>query len=82
MESVLKLGGGGAGSRLPKGSVEFSQLTPGAHIKPHCGPSDHKWRLHLGLLVPPSELAAIRVGDQIQPWVSGKVLLFDDVRTV
>ena len=77
VEDVLARGGG---QRLPKGSVELSQLAPGTHIKPHCGPSDHKWRLHLGLLVPADGLAAIRVGEHVEPWVAGKALLFDDVR--
>lgn len=71
-----------AGSEgLPKGSVEFSILDEGTHIKPHCGPSNHKWRLHLGVVVPSG--CSIRVGDPTaessrRPWEEGKVILFDD----
>jgi hypothetical protein len=43
---------GAGGKDLPKGSVEFSILDEGTHIKPHCGPSNHKWRFHLGVIVP------------------------------
>ena len=100
--------GGGAGEGLPKGSVEFSILDAGTHIKPHCvspqrtrcmhcacallpktsilcrqGPSNHKWRLHLGVVVPDGGVSSIRVGDAAaaqarRPWEEGKVLLFDD----
>jgi hypothetical protein len=37
---------------LPLGSVEFSVLSPYTHLKPHCGPANHKLRLHLGLIIP------------------------------
>jgi hypothetical protein len=47
---------------LPKGSVEFSLLSGGTHIRPHCGPSNHRWRMHLGLVIPQEERASIRVG--------------------
>ena len=81
-----------AGGGLPKGSVEFSLLSAGTLIRPHCGPTNHKWRMHLGVLIPPGEAASIRVGglgngdteedgDGLQrrrAWEEGKVLLFDD----
>lgn len=71
------------GEDLPKGSVEFSILDEGTHIKPHCGPSNHKWRFHLGVIVPDNGSTSIRVGDPLadaarRPWQEGKVLLFDD----
>ena len=78
----------------PKGSVEFSLLIAGTRIRPHCGPTNHKWRMHLGVLIPPGETASIRVGGlgndateapagggglpRRRAWKEGKVLLFDD----
>ena len=63
--------------------MEFSILDEGTHIKPHCGPSNHKWRFHLGVIVPDNGSTSIRVGDPLadgarRPWEEGKVLLFDD----
>ena len=71
------------GEGLPKGSVEFSILDEGTHIKPHCGPSNHKWRFHLGVIVPSGGTTSIRVGDpealdSRRPWEEGKVIMFDD----
>ncbi len=54
----------------------FSVLEPGTHILPHCGPSNYRLRLHLGLVVP--EGCRIRVGDQTRTWEEGKVLVLDD----
>ena len=42
-------------ARLPRGSVEFSVLAPGAHLRSHCGPTNHRLRVHLPLLVPRTE---------------------------
>jgi hypothetical protein len=41
-----------AAFELPKGSMQFSILQPGTHLRPHCGPTNHKLRVHLGLVVP------------------------------
>ena len=46
---------------------------------PHCGPSNLKLRLHLGLVIPQGD-CTIRVGDQRRGWVEGEVLVLDDVR--
>ena len=40
--------------RLPRGSVEFSVLAPDSHLRSHCGPTNHRLRLHLPLAVPNS----------------------------
>ena len=37
---------------LPRGAFELSLLAPGTHIAPHCGPTNHRLRLHLALSVP------------------------------
>ena len=54
----------------------FSRLAAGAVITPHVGYSNEVLRLHLGLLV--QAPSGIRVGQQVQTWVPGKCLIFDD----
>ncbi len=54
----------------------LSVLQPGAEIKPHFGLSNIKLTVHLGLDIPID--CAIRVGDEVQYWQDGKVLIFDD----
>ncbi len=58
------------------GHAYFSALSPGAHIKPHCGPVNAWLRCHLGLVVP--EGCRIRVGAETQAWNEGSCLIFDD----
>ncbi|KAH8063732.1 peptide-aspartate beta-dioxygenase [Aureococcus anophagefferens] len=58
------------------GSAYFSLLAPRTHIKRHCGPTNARLRLHLGLVVPDG--CSIRVGDEVRTWVEGRCLLFDD----
>ena len=70
----------GAAAALPKGSMEFSLLAPGARLRAHCGPSNHRLRLHLPVVVPPcpERACALRVGDEARAWREGEVLVFDD----
>jgi aspartate beta-hydroxylase len=70
------LGAGGLAHDLPKGSVELSMLSGGTRLKPHCGPTNHRLRLHLGVIVPPG--ATLRVGGEAREWREGSVLAFDD----
>jgi ornithine lipid ester-linked acyl 2-hydroxylase len=57
----------------------FSILLPHKTIPVHRGPYKGVIRLHLPLLVPePADQCAIRIGDEIQHWQEGKVILFDD----
>lgn len=51
-------------------------LAPRTHIRRHCGPTNARLRLHLGLVVPDG--CSIRVGDEVRTWVEGRCLLFDD----
>jgi aspartate beta-hydroxylase len=63
------------------GHALFSVLEPGTHILPHCGPSNFRLRLHLGLVIPehgPAQRCSIRVGDQERSWQEGRVLVLDD----
>ncbi len=57
-------------------SVLFSLLRPGAHIPAHCGFVNTRLICHLPLIVPAG--CTFRVGNEIRPWVEGKVWLFDD----
>ncbi len=58
------------------GVVTLSWLYPGTRIRPHCGGSNGRLRVHLGLRVP--EGARMRVGDQTLTWEEGRCLVFDD----
>eukprot|EP00045_Choanoeca_perplexa_P008400 m.77651 g.77651 ORF g.77651 m.77651 type:complete len:516 (+) comp14479_c0_seq2:104-1651(+) len=62
---------------LPKGSLELSTIAPGTHIRPHCGPSNHRLRLHLGIQVPETG-AALTVAGQQRAWRKGEAFVFDD----
>ncbi|MFJ5676408.1 aspartyl/asparaginyl beta-hydroxylase domain-containing protein [Streptomyces sp. NPDC093097] len=64
-----------AGSAGP-GVATLSWLYPGTHIRPHCGGSNARHRVHLGLRVP--EGPRIRVGDRTLRWQEGACLVFDD----
>ena len=66
----------GAAIRVPRGRVYFSVLPPGAHVEAHCGPTNTRIRLHLGLRIPPE--ATMRVGTETRSWQEGKCLAFDD----
>ena len=59
------------------GSAYFSVLTPGARLRPHCGPTNIRLRVHIGLDVP-SSAAAMRVGNETRVWKEGSALVFDD----
>ncbi|MCB5909695.1 aspartyl/asparaginyl beta-hydroxylase domain-containing protein [Streptomyces pinistramenti] len=58
------------------GVVTLSWLYPGTHIRPHCGGSNARQRVHLGLVVP--EGPRIRIGDRTLRWKEGECLVFDD----
>mmetsp|Transcript_2570 Transcript_2570/g.3480 ORF Transcript_2570/g.3480 Transcript_2570/m.3480 type:complete len:641 (-) Transcript_2570:203-2125(-) len=65
-------------SHLPKGSMEFSILASSSHLRPHCGPSNHRLRLHLPIILPRKPVARIRAGKLTLEWEKGKVLVLDD----
>lgn len=58
------------------GVVMLSRLAPGTHIVPHCGFTNRRLRIHLGLLTPADAL--MRVSDQFVEWQQGKCVVFDD----
>lgn len=59
-----------------RGGVYFSILTPGTHIKSHCGPSNLKLRYHLTIQEEPK--AKIRSGTIWKSWSQGQCLILDD----
>ncbi|KAJ6642915.1 Aspartyl/asparaginyl beta-hydroxylase [Pseudolycoriella hygida] len=59
-----------------RGQVKFSVMHPGTHVWPHCGPTNCRIRVHLGLKVP--EKTSIRVANKTRSWKEGKLLIFDD----
>ncbi|XP_019869478.1 aspartyl/asparaginyl beta-hydroxylase isoform X2 [Aethina tumida] len=59
-----------------RGQTKFSVMHPGTHVWPHCGPTNCRLRVHLGLKVPPKTF--IRVADEIRSWEEGKLFIFDD----
>jgi aspartate beta-hydroxylase len=58
------------------GLAYISWLHPGTHITPHCGPSNGRLRLHLGIKVPSH--VKMRVGEREFVWEPGKCVVIDD----
>lgn len=58
------------------GLVYFSVLHPHVHVSAHCGPTNSRIRIHLGLRVP--EGSSMRVGYETRQWREGECLVFDD----
>ena len=59
------------------GSAYFSVQSAGSRLQPHCGPTNTRLRIHVGLSVPDG--AAMRVGNETRAWVEGgESLIFDD----
>ncbi len=57
-------------------SILFSQLRPGAHIRPHTGQINARLICHLPLIIP--DKCRFRVGNDVRAWQKGKALVFDD----
>lgn len=58
------------------GEILLSILDPGTHLRPHCGPSNNRLTVHLGLVVPPG--CSITVGGDTRGWTEGEAIVFDD----
>jgi aspartate beta-hydroxylase len=58
------------------GSATLSWLHPGTHVVPHCGYTNTRLRVHMGIKVPPGP--ELRVADQRLHWSEGRCLIFDD----
>lgn len=55
----------------------FSRFRPGTHLYPHHGELRGVLRCHLALVVPAGD-AALRFGDEVRRWQTGRCLVFDD----
>lgn len=60
------------------GFVMFSEMLPNSHVLPHCGSSNLRLRIHLGIKIPEPDKSKIRVGDTWRHWKEGKAFAFDD----
>merc|ERR1711892_449309 len=60
----------------PTCTSKWSVLGPNSHISPHCGPTNARLRIHLGLKVP--EGCAMNIGETRVTWRKGEVMVFDD----
>lgn len=58
------------------GVAMLSWMHPGTHIVPHCGHTNARLRVHLGIRTPPEP--RIRVHDTVLAWRAGECLVFDD----
>jgi hypothetical protein len=58
------------------GWAAVSVLEPGAHIRPHCGVTNAKLRLHYALRADPG--SCLRVADRQYEWAANEILIFDD----
>lgn len=61
------------------GEVAFRVLTAGTKLKPHCGPTNARLTIQLGVSVPLGADPGVTVGDgPPRPWVPNKCIVFDD----
>ncbi|KAH1023489.1 hypothetical protein HUJ04_012686 [Dendroctonus ponderosae] len=63
-------------SRCKRGQTKFSVLHPGTHVWPHCGPTNCRLRIHLGLKIPADVF--LRVAEETRGWKEGDIIMFDD----
>ena len=59
------------------GQVKLSLVAPGVRIKPHCGPSNLRLRIHLPINVP-GDAFKLRIANESRTWQHGKALVIDD----
>jgi aspartate beta-hydroxylase len=58
------------------GLVYLSRLAPGTRVAPHCGPTNMRIRVHLGIDIPPG--CGIRAGGVTTAWETGRCIALDD----
>lgn len=59
-----------------RGLVYFSVVAGGGRVRPHCGPTNSRIRIHLGISIPVESW--LRVGPEVRTWKEGECLIFDD----
>ena len=71
----------------PTGSIIFSIMKAGTHVRAHSGPSNTRLRAHLGLqipedlsssMVPSKSYTKLRVAEEYFSWHDGELFIFDD----
>lgn len=61
------------------GEIAFRVLSAGTRLKPHCGPTNARLTIQLGVSVPLGADPGVTVGDgPPRPWVPSKCIVFDD----
>ena len=64
------------------GRAFLSLMLPGTRVLPHAGPTNHRLRVHLPLVLPRSdaggEAPCLVVGGEAREWALGRALVFDD----
>lgn len=58
------------------GVIMLSWIHPGTHIIPHCGATNARLRVHMGIQAPTG--ASMRIGTTEVLWEEGKCIVFDD----
>jgi Flp pilus assembly protein TadD len=61
---------------MVSGSAYFSRMGARSHLRAHCGPTNTRLRVHVGLSVPAG--ARMRVGNETRAWVERRAFVFDD----
>lgn len=54
----------------------YSAVAPGSHIRPHCGATNAKLRLHYAIQAEPGSF--MRVAETYYEWREGEIMIFDD----
>jgi hypothetical protein len=80
LERLAAAPGGSAVMLEPPGRCYVSLMLPGTRVAPHCGPTNHRLRLHLPILLPTAVQGTlgIIVAGQLRAWALGRPLVFDD----
>ena len=60
----------------PTCTSKWSVLGPNSHIGKHCGPTNARLRIHLGLQIPVG--CSMIVGEKTLGWKEGEIIIFDD----
>ena len=58
------------------GVIMLSLMQPGTHVAGHCGYTNGRLRIHMGIRTPPG--ARMRVHQTLLTWEAGRCLVFDD----
>jgi len=58
------------------GWAAYSAMPPGSHVRPHCGTTNAKLRMHLAVHADPG--SEMRVRDKFYSWSEGNIMVFDD----